>query len=263
MAADARAASRVQSAAVSCMLPRSITLRRGALLRSAYLSHADPAKPAMFSVNLSSARVRRAEFVLQGMRNGQPIEALLGYQFERGLHDRTSASERAGDVAAPGAERFILPYRHSLSVRSRARSRRPARGTHGNGAGLQCRQWLTLCTASLRAATATGSRRSGAGRAAGRPAGRGHPGRTRRLCSDTLDAVKDLLMAENAYQLVQGNFDRVAAVSLAQKDARVPTSLQVIDTPRGTSSPSPIASPCISTISTRPRPPAIPGRRSR
>ena len=35
---------------------------------------------------------------------------------------------------------------------------------------------------------------------------------------DTLDAVKDLLMAENAYQLVQGNFDRVAAVSLAQKD---------------------------------------------
>jgi hypothetical protein len=50
---------------------------------------------------------------------------------------------------------------------------------------------------------------------------------------DTLDAVKDLLMAENAYQLVQGNFDRVAAVSLAQKDARVPPALQVIDTPRG------------------------------
>ena len=41
-------------------------------------------------------------------------------------------------------------------------------------------------------------------------------------------------MAENAYQLVLGNFDRVAAVSLAQKDARVPTTLQVIDTPRGT-----------------------------
>jgi hypothetical protein len=51
---------------------------------------------------------------------------------------------------------------------------------------------------------------------------------------DTLDAVKDLLMAENAYQLVQGNFDRVAAVSLAQKDARIPPSLEVLNTPRGT-----------------------------
>ena len=41
-------------------------------------------------------------------------------------------------------------------------------------------------------------------------------------------------MAENAYQLVQGNFDRVAAVSLAQKDARIPPSLEVLNTPRGT-----------------------------
>ena len=50
---------------------------------------------------------------------------------------------------------------------------------------------------------------------------------------ETLDAVKDLLMAENAYQLVQGNFDRVAAVSLAQKDARIPPTLEVLNTPRG------------------------------
>src|SRR5947209_323078 len=51
---------------------------------------------------------------------------------------------------------------------------------------------------------------------------------------DTLDAVKDLLMAENAFQLVRGNFDRVAAVSLAQKEARIPPELEVINTPRGT-----------------------------
>ena len=54
-----------------------------ALLRNAYLSHASPEKAEMFSVNLSSERVRRAQFILEGMRNGQPIEALLGYQFER------------------------------------------------------------------------------------------------------------------------------------------------------------------------------------
>ena len=51
---------------------------------------------------------------------------------------------------------------------------------------------------------------------------------------ETLDAVKDLLMAENAFQLVQGNFDRVAAVSLAQKDARIPPRSKCSNTPRGT-----------------------------
>ncbi len=51
---------------------------------------------------------------------------------------------------------------------------------------------------------------------------------------DTLDAVKDLLLAENAFQLARGNFDRIAAVSLAQKEAHIPPELEVINTPRGT-----------------------------
>ncbi len=63
-----------------------------ALLRNAYLTHSDSADADVLSNNLSSDRARRAQFVLEGMRNGQPIEALLGYQFERALHDRTSSS---------------------------------------------------------------------------------------------------------------------------------------------------------------------------
>ena len=52
---------------------------------------------------------------------------------------------------------------------------------------------------------------------------------------DTLDAVVDLLMAENAFQLVRGNFDRVAAVSLAQKEAPHPRrSWRCSTRPRGT-----------------------------
>ncbi len=62
-----------------------------AVLRSGYMSHATPASPDTMAVNLSSERVRRALFILQGIRNGQSLEALLGYQFERGLHDRASA----------------------------------------------------------------------------------------------------------------------------------------------------------------------------
>src|SRR5581483_1076671 len=90
-----------------------------ALLRSAYLSHASSAQAEILSVNLSSGRVRRAQFVLEGMRNGQPIEALLGYQFERGLHDRTSTSAALNEVPVLELNEFIEPYRAALPLDSR------------------------------------------------------------------------------------------------------------------------------------------------
>ena len=62
-----------------------------AVLRSGYLSHATSANPGTMSVNLSSERVRRALTVLEGIREGQTVEALLGFQFESGLHDRANA----------------------------------------------------------------------------------------------------------------------------------------------------------------------------
>ena len=58
-----------------------------AILRSGYLTHASPAEQDKLAVNLSSARVRRAKYLIEGVRNGQSLEALLGYLFERGLHE--------------------------------------------------------------------------------------------------------------------------------------------------------------------------------
>ena len=58
-----------------------------AVLRNAYLSHASDAQPLPFAINLSSTRMRAALALTQGVRNGQPIAALLGYQLERGLHE--------------------------------------------------------------------------------------------------------------------------------------------------------------------------------
>jgi hypothetical protein len=106
-----------------------------ALLRNAYLSHANPDQAEMFSVNLSSERVRGGEFILEGMRNGQPIEALLGYQFERRLHDRTSESAARGDIPVLEFNQFILPYRQAFRS-NRARSHRPERRAHGNHSAL-------------------------------------------------------------------------------------------------------------------------------
>lgn len=204
-----------------------------AILRNAHLSHADPARAEPFSVNLSSERVRRALFILQGMRNGQPVEALLGYQFERGLHDRTSESVARGDSPVLELNQFILPYRDAFPFQARelpqAGTGAPAESVPANSVV----NGLTLSGATLSVANGYGlsavldaSAMPDAIRGAAILA-------EQQTLGDTLDAVKDLLMAENAYQLVQGNFDRMGSVALAQKDARIPPELQVIDTPRG------------------------------
>ena len=62
------------------------------VLRSAFITSPD-AERAGLSVNLSSRRIRRALTLVEGMRNGQQLGALLGYQLERGLHDAHSLAE--------------------------------------------------------------------------------------------------------------------------------------------------------------------------
>jgi hypothetical protein len=55
-----------------------------AVLRAGYESHAHPDSLA---VNLVSSRVRIADWLAEGIRNGQTLGALLGYRFERALHE--------------------------------------------------------------------------------------------------------------------------------------------------------------------------------
>ena len=54
------------------------------VLRSAYQTNNNP---DALRVNLSSERVRKALAVIEGIRGGQPLGALLGYYLERGLHE--------------------------------------------------------------------------------------------------------------------------------------------------------------------------------
>lgn len=58
-----------------------------AVMRSGYLATtgADASRP--LAIDLSSARVRRGAQILEGIRNGQSLGELLGYRFERRLHD--------------------------------------------------------------------------------------------------------------------------------------------------------------------------------
>src|SRR4029079_19780433 len=57
--------------------------------------------PGQLAIDLSSARVRLAESLLDGIRQGQELGAQLGYRWERALHER-------------GLDRFIAGIRPLL-----------------------------------------------------------------------------------------------------------------------------------------------------
>ena len=59
-----------------------------AVLRSGHLAHAGAiAANDLLAIDLSSERVRLASWLLDGVRQGQPLGALLGYRFERRLQE--------------------------------------------------------------------------------------------------------------------------------------------------------------------------------
>lgn len=194
-----------------------------AVLRSGYMSHATQSNPDVMAVNLSSERVRKALFILEGMRNGQSLEALLGYQFERGLHDRGSAN----DVLLK-LNLYIYDFRAAFPLQYHLVRQEGTNGVLESIPANNVVNGVTLAentsafpygaqgnvlTASLDERNAIIEEKD--------------------KLSDTLDAVKDLLSAESIYQLVRGNFERCSALVNAVKDAIIPPELEVIHTPRG------------------------------
>src|SRR6185369_10149279 len=61
----------------------------------------------------SSRRVREASRLLEGVRQGQPLGALLGYRVERMLHDTVVDNGRSMD-------RFIAPLRRVAPLIARS-----------------------------------------------------------------------------------------------------------------------------------------------
>lgn len=194
-----------------------------AVLRSAYMSHATPANPDIMAVNLSSERVRRALFILDGMRNGQTLEALLGYQFERGLHDRGSADDDLKKLNA-----YIYDFRAAFPLLQHVVQQEGTGTVQESIPANNVVNGVTL-------AEKTGGFPFGATGAVVSASAAEIDAivKEKDKLADTLDAVKDLLSAESVYQLVQGNFERCGALLNAVKDAVIPAELDVIETPRG------------------------------
>ncbi len=181
-----------------------------AVLRSAYLTHQDgPQSP--LQIDLSSDRVRLGLHLLDGIRQGQTLGALLGYRLERSMSEahletlietvRTIAPLNSNDTSTTTSE--SVAANNTVDGLALLHKIFPG-GTLATGFGLPTdptlRQGLTTVLQTLKRA---------------------------------LDAVADLTMAESVHQLLNGNTVRAGATldAIARGDVPPPT-LDVVQTPR-------------------------------
>jgi len=195
-----------------------------AVLRNGYLTNATPDEPGVFAVNLSSERVRRAMAILEGMQNGQSLGALLGYQFERGLHDRHGEAE---------VDEFMYKLRKQFPLRA-DRIDDTASAADAPIQAIEARNVLDG-VALVEHVETTGVRAYPFGLAALPPASPSQAAaidtEVARLL-DTNDAVADLGIAEGIHQVVQGNYDRAAASLDAFGKGQLPPRPDIVETPR-------------------------------
>lgn len=196
-----------------------------AVLRNGYISNrAEPtAKP--FAINLSSERVRLALSVINGMRAGQSLAALLGYQLERGLHDRHDVE----------VDEFILDLRLVFPLNAnQMQSTQPNETELKSIIQLEARNVINGL-ALIEHIEKTGNRNY--------PFGANLPSTATIAQRNAInaevqhiinlnDAVADLAMAEGVHQVVQGNYDRASAVLDSYSKGHLPPIPDVIQTPR-------------------------------
>lgn len=190
-----------------------------AVLRNAYISHADQANADAMSINLSSHRVRAAMDYVEGIRNGQELAALLGYQLERGLHENHPGLE---------LDEFIYVLRDRFPFVSKKISPVPdGTATEVTEArnvvnGYDLLAWVKDKTYPYAIA--------------GLPTTPSEPANAimaeiDRL-ADAMDSLGDLMMAESVHQVAQGNYDRARSVLQALGEGEVPPVPDVVATPR-------------------------------
>jgi len=195
-----------------------------AVLRNGYLANATPTNPDAFAVNLSSQRVRLALSFLEGVRQGQSLGALLGYQLERALHDGYALGEVDEHIYAL-RKKFPLVADRNPDTASAATDSIELIEAKNVVDGLQLVEYVKNRSSKSYPFGFTDL-----------PSGAGGKGaaidkEVERLI-DTTDAIADLKVADSVYHAVQGNYDGVAATLESSGSGQLPPEPAVIKTPR-------------------------------
>jgi hypothetical protein len=192
--------------------PSVMQAQTAALLRNAHLTHSRGDALDLFAVDLSSRRIRLATTLLEGVRQGQPLGALLGYLFERRLHelhlDDTIDDFRLLAPLAPVNAAEDTKPAESIAARNvvdglKLRDLHQRVMLRGDPATPELRALLTRCAAALD------------------------------VLEEAVDAVSDATVAECAHQAVRGNILRTATTLQAIASGETPPpELEVVRTPR-------------------------------
>lgn len=194
-----------------------------AVLRNGFISNATDENPQTMGVNLTSERVRTALALLEGIRAGQGLADLLGYQFERGLHDRHNLAE---------VDKFILDLRRAFPLRGdHLISTQPPEGVSIEA--IEARNVMDGL-ALVEHIKSTGNGAYPFGRTDLQPTQTQAEADAINAEVDRLleshDAVADLALSEGVYQAVLGNYDRVASTYDAYARGNFPPEPDIVRT---------------------------------
>lgn len=208
-----------------------------AVLRNGFLTNGKNDANSEMAVNLSSERVRLALSTIEGIQNGQPLAALLGYHFERTLHDQVALVNRKIDTYI-----YALRKRFPLNADKIAETKvandpsvdpetvpitavEARNVVHGKRlidhvrkqTGAKRRYPFGFPASALPAADSVVTQ--GIDEAVA-------------LIMNIEDAVADLAMAESVHQMTLGNYERAAGVLDSYSSGNYPQTPDVIRTPR-------------------------------
>ena len=194
--------------------PSTSQAATAAVLRAAHLAHGGD-DDATCAVDLSSARARIAETLAQGIRAGQELGALLGYELERFLH------ERSADALIAPLRAYAPRWKASGTFVEGNAETNVSPSAVVDGLALAGEDPATVAHAVL-------------------PAGPGASPTLAAALADGLAALQDhqhaladLLMAEAMHHTLSGNTARASgALDAAHRGGMPPDSFDVLRTPR-------------------------------
>ena len=221
-----------------------------AVLRNAYINNREEGDVEnRLAVNLSSSRIRMALHLMEGIRNGQETGAILGFQFERGLHDRHAIVE---------LDRFIQPFRKAYPLQqdvaeTATNDKPPYVSLVPDGLAMlddvyKAIDWVNPETnASKDKTVAQLLKENNYSKLPAKikkviddealPADQKEKAYNQIIeeidrMADAFDALGDVALSESVYQMVAGNHVRAGAVMDALADGRAIPEPEVILTPR-------------------------------
>lgn len=187
-----------------------------AIFKNAYLSHKKEQVSRLsinqeqesnpFALNLTSDRLQKAQVLLEGIRQGQQLEALLGYQLERYLHEDKN----------PSLNGYIYTLREAFPL---------FEDVNTSNAKLNESANLSVID-GLKAIKNKDNPPNGISGAKWKTKIRPYIEKL----EDTLDASLDALFYEAGYQVTQGNLTQAAAALDATKGEIEPPELEALKT---------------------------------